>query len=122
MKTKKIITIILMIIVLLNVAITISNATSIDVDTGQLGGIYNSGNDDKFNTIGGRIIGVASYLCYGAAVIVLVYKGVQFMAKAPEAKAEAKKELVSYAIGAFILFSIGGIIRIIGGIALNNLF
>ena len=120
MKIKKIITVVLMIIVFLNVAITISNATGVDIGSG-LDGIYTS-DDDKIDTIGGRIIGVVSYICYGAAVIVLVYKGVQFMAKAPEAKAEAKKELVSYAIGAFILFAIGGIIRIIGSIALNDLF
>ena len=99
-----------------------SGGTSgIDINTGDLSDIY-GGQDGTYNTIGGRIIGVVSYLCYGAAVIVLITKGVQFMQKAPEAKAEAKKELVSYAIGAFILFGIGGIIRIIGEIAKNSLF
>ena len=44
------------------------------------------------------------------------------MIKAPEAKAELKKELVSYVVGAVILFTIGTIIKIIGRIALNNLF
>lgn len=122
MKIKKIITIVLMIIVFLNVAVTISNAAGIDIDSDQLKNIYSGGEDATYNSMAGRIIGVASYICYGAAVIVLIYKGVQFMAKAPEAKAEAKKELVSYVIGAFILFAIGGIIRIIGNIALNNLF
>ena len=122
MKIKKLITIVLMIIVFLNVAVTISNAAGIDIDSDQLKNIYSGGEDATYNSMAGRIIGVASYICYGAAVIVLIYKGVQFMAKAPEAKAEAKKELVSYVIGAFILFAIGGIIRIIGNIALNNLF
>lgn len=99
-----------------------SGGTSgIDIDTGGLSGIY-GGQDATFNKIGGRIIGVATYLCYAAAVIVLIYKGVQFMQKAPEAKAEAKKELVSYAVGAFILFGIGGILQIIGTIAKNSLF
>ena len=44
------------------------------------------------------------------------------MYKAPEGKAEVKKELVNCAIGALILFTIGTIIKIIGDIALNKLF
>ena len=96
-------------------------ASGIDIDTEDLEDIY-AKQDSTFNKIGGKIIGVATYLCYAAAVIVLIYKGVQFMQKAPEAKAEAKKELVSYAIGAFILFGIGGILQIIGTIAKNSLF
>lgn len=119
MKMKKAITIILLVIVFLSVSITISNAG----DFSGLNGIYNTDTELTGNGgMGAKIVGIAEYLCYGAAVIVLIYKGVQFMAKAPEAKAEAKKELVSYAIGAFILFAVGGIIRIVGKIALNDLF
>ena len=44
------------------------------------------------------------------------------MNKAPEAKAEVKKELVSAAIGAFILFSAGILVQTIGNIAMGKLF
>ncbi len=135
MKIKKIIKISLLVIILILLFNTVSNANQltyksnesalkiadIDISKEQLGGIYgNQGN--TYNEVGAKIIGLVQYLCYGAAVIVLIYKGVQFMNKAPEAKAEAKKELVSYAIGAFILFGIGTMIKIISNIALNNLF
>ncbi len=100
-----------------------STATSggIDIDTSELKDIYGK-QDETYNKVGGRIISAATYLCYAAAVIVLIVKGVQFMQKAPEAKAEAKKELVSYAVGAIILFGIGSIIKIIGDIAMKSLF
>ncbi len=82
----------------------------------ELNKIYGK-QDDTYNKLAGKIIGIAQLLCYAAAVIVLLYKGVQFMYKSPEAKAELKKELVSYAVGAMILFAIGTIIKIIGSIA-----
>lgn len=86
-----------------------------------LSAIYRN-NDDTYKSIAGKIIGLAQFICYAAAVIILLYKGVGLMNKAPEAKADAKKELIAYAVGAFILFGIGSIIRIIGGIAMGALF
>lgn len=83
-----------------------------------LGAIYRH-NSDK-NDIAGKIIGLAQFICYAAAVIIVLYKGVGLMSKAPEAKADAKKELIACAIGAFILFGIGSIIRIIGSIAISG--
>ena len=43
------------------------------------------------------------------------------MKSAPEAKADVKKELVAYSIGAFILFGVGTLVRIIANIAIDNL-
>lgn len=93
-----------------------------NVNASGLGDIYKPGNDPTYQEVGGRIIGVVAFICYAAAVIILLYKGVLFMAKSPEAKAEAKKELISYAIGAGILFSAGAIVQLVGNIAMNNLF
>ena len=93
----------------------------IDISKEDLSGIYGA-QGNTYNVVGGKIIGVAQYICYAAAVIVLLYKGVQFMVSAPEAKAELKKQLVSYVVGGVILFAIGSLIKIIGSIALNNLF
>ncbi len=120
MKKKNIVIIVLLIFFAMMIVGTVSRADTIDVDPNEFDPIYE--RDDSLFSIGEKIVGVVSYICYGAAVIILLYKGVQFMMKAPEAKAEAKKELVSYAVGAFILFGIGTIIQIIGNIAKNSLF
>ena len=135
MKLKQIIQIILLILSFTLLTSTVSKANQInynqesqgikiadiDIDKDKLSGIYET-QGYTYRIVGGKIIGAVQYICYGAAVIILIYKGVQFMMKAPEAKAELKKELVSYTVGAVILFSVGTIIKLIGKIALNNLF
>ena len=136
MKVKQIIKIVLLVLTLVALTNTVSKAeqisynqespnlkiADIDISKEDLSEIYDGDKGDSYNTVGGKIIGLVQYLCYAAAVIVLVYKGVQFMYKAPDAKAELKKELISYAVGALILFAIGTFIKIIGSIALNDLF
>ena len=121
-KTNKIAVIITMVIMLIMGAGNFSNASS--QQGSGLSGIYQTSQDDKsaYDAIGGKIVGIVQFICYAAAVIILLYKGVGLMNKAPEAKADAKKELIAYAVGAFILFGIGSIIRIIANIAMNKLF
>ena len=84
----------------------------------KLANIYNP-NGNKLSSIGGSIIGVAQLLCYGSALIILMIKGVQYMVAAPEAKADIKKSMIAYGIGALLLFSVGVIITIVGNIAMN---
>lgn len=119
--SKKMTKIIMMISTIIYIICTLSIISSA-TDTNVLYDIYNVSGDTTYANIASKIIGLVQFICYAAAVIILLYKGVGLMQKAPEAKAEAKKELIAYAVGAFILFGIGSIIRIIGNIALNNLF
>lgn len=83
-----------------------------------------NGLKDIYNTSGTRLVDkvgniywVAQLICYAAAVIILMIKGYKFMKASPDAKAEVKKELVSYAIGALLLFGVGTLISIVGNIA-----
>ena len=119
-KVKWILTAFAILILLIFIGNT-SIAAGIDIDSSDISGIYDYG-DETFASIGAKITGIVQYICYGVALIVLLYKGAQFMQKSPEGKAEAKKELISYAIGAFILFTIGTIVRVIGNIANTSLF
>lgn len=73
--------------------------------------------DTSIFTITGRIYYVVQIFCYAAAVIILMIKGYKFMKASPEAKAEVKKELVSYAIGAVILFAVGTFIGIFASLS-----
>ncbi|MBR2705595.1 MAG: hypothetical protein IKE91_09035 [Clostridia bacterium] len=72
--------------------------------------------DSGMNSIISTVAGIAGYLCAAAAVIVLVFKGVQFMNASPEGKAEIKKQMIAIAVGAAIVFSITGILRLISSI------
>ena len=75
--------------------------------------------EPKVSNMAGVIFGVAAYICYGAAFIIIAIKGVQFMNAAPEGKAEIKKQMIAVAVGAFIIFSIRSILTIISN---TNLF
>lgn len=80
-----------------------------------------SNSDPVASSIGGQIIWIAQIILYAAAVIIVTFAGVKYMGAAPEAKAEFKKKLIYMTTGAIILFAAGSLVRIIGGIAMNNL-
>ena len=69
--------------------------------------------DPKINQVSSVIFGVVAYICYGAALIILLIKGVQFMAAAPEGKAEIKKQMIVTVAGAIMVFTIRTILQII---------
>ena len=84
-----------------------------------LKGIYTY--DGGLGQKGGKVIGVVQKICYAAALIILMYKGVQYMFASLELKADIKKSMIAYAIGAVILFAVGTIVKLVGGIAYNNI-
>ena len=78
-------------------------------------------NDPVVSSVGGQIIWVVQALFYAAAVIIVMFAGIKYMSAAPEAKAEFKKKLIYMTVGAVILFAAGSLVRLIGGIAMNNI-
>ena len=63
--------------------------------------------------VGGKIGGWVKYGGVCVCVIVLMVKGIKFVTSSPEGKADAKKELIPWAIGTIMLFSITTIIEFI---------
>lgn len=122
-KVKKICLTLIMILAILVVnktvmakEIQITNAQSnygTDVKYVQVASNAHFTPDAKINKVSGVIFGVVAYVCYGAALIILLIKGVQFMAAAPEGKAEIKKQMVVTVAGAVMVFTIRTILKII---------
>lgn len=108
MSSKKIMKIVSVLLIIATIAMTVSTvfgASSIpQPDPRAIGGI--SGPTTA-------ILGIVQYICYAAAVILLVILGVRFMTASPEGKAEIKKSAVIYVIGAFLVFAAGLILGII---------
>lgn len=67
----------------------------------------------NLGTTTNNIIGIVQYICYAAAVILLVVLGVRFMMASPEGKAEIKKSAVIYVVGAVLVFSAGLILNLV---------
>ena len=107
-----ILTIITMIVVIFN-----NYTYAISVPAG-LSQVYTA-TDYAITTIGSQIIYVAEIGFFAAAIIILMVAGIQYMMAAPDAKAEIKKKMIYLAIGGVLLFAAGGLIKIIGTLAMN---
>ena len=115
--------ILLIVLILLNISLIICNYVSAlsislpSMDPFPSGG----GGNSRINEIGARVLWVLQVLFYAAAVIIIMYKGVKYMASAPEAKAEFKKKMIYMVFGAIMLFAAGGITQIIANFTLSNI-
>ena len=76
---------------------------------------FNAAN--KMQSPVSMVIGIVSYICYAAAVIMLVLLGIRYVSAAPEGKAEIKKTAVQYVIGAALVFAAGAILGIIQNVS-----
>lgn len=68
----------------------------------------------------GSIIRVLQIIFVGLGIIMLIVLGVKFMVGSIEQKAEIKKHLVHYTVGAILLFSAAGIVEIIKNFVVGN--
>ena len=108
----KIITILLIIATILG-AVSMVFADSIKIPGGTNTGISGTG----LETTAKNIIGIVQFVCYAAAVILLVILGVKWISAAPDAKADIKKSAVIYVIGAVMVFAAGAILQVIKSVA-----
>lgn len=67
----------------------------------------------KVQDIGNRIIGIFQLIGTLASVIVLIVIGIKYMAGSIEERAEYKKSMLPYLIGAFLVFAISTIVSVI---------
>jgi len=107
----KIITILLIIATILG-AVNMVFA-DIDIPSGAAEGYTGSGLD----TTTSRVIGIVQFICYAAAVILLIVLGVKWLVAAPDQKADIKKSAVIYVIGAVMVFAAGVILQVIRKVA-----
>jgi len=111
----KIITILLIIATILG-AVSMVFADPIEIPGGTNTGISGTGLD----TTAKNIIGIVQFICYAAAVILLVILGVKWISAAPDAKADIKKSAVIYVVGAALVFAAGAILQVIKNVANNT--
>lgn len=64
-----------------------------------------------------NILGIISFICYAAAVVMLLVLGVKYLTASPEGKAEIKKTAVQYVIGAVLVFAAGAVLQVIKNLA-----
>ena len=100
-KTLKILTFIVTLLVVMSMGASIVfGTTPIDVqpvDVGDLG--------DSVKTIGGKFVSIFQIVGSVLAVIILMILGIKYMMGSAEEKAEYKKTMIPYLVGAILLFA-----------------
>ena len=73
------------------------------------------GDNGKITSVGSIILGVATTVGMVVAVIMLVFLAIKYMSSSPNDKAEIKKHMVVWIVGAVLLFAASGVVKLIQG-------
>ena len=109
-KLTKIVTFLLIFATILGSASVVFGSGTINIPTAS------SVTAAGFNNTVGNILGVITFICYAAAVIMLMILGIKYITASPEGKAEVKKSAVIYVIGAILVFAAGAVLQLIRNI------
>ena len=107
---KKILLIIIVVLLIFSIS-TISFASLVDIEP-----VIKDGGA-KVKSVAGVILGIIQVVAGAVAVIMLVVLAIKYIAASPSEKADVKKGLTVYIIGALILFAGAGILNIIQALA-----
>ena len=100
-KTMKILTTIATILLIVSMGASIVYGTTIgNVDISP-----DTTNTDNVTSIGNKIMGIIQVVGILAAVIILMVLGIKYMMGSAEEKAEYKKTMMPYIIGAILIFA-----------------
>ena len=98
-------------------------AMAVDAEdiAGQLTGTP-SGAQDSVTNIGNQIIGVITTVGVVVAVVVLLVLGIKYMMGSASEKAEYKKTMIPYLVGAILIFGASAITKVVVslGTSFNN--
>lgn len=112
-KIAKILSIVLIVLVTL---ITISNIALADTDlAGKITeiGQGNSTDTGKVVSLGQTIVTVMQVIGVVVAIVILLVLGIKYMVGSAEEKAEYKKTMMPYVIGAFMIFGATTIVNVV---------
>ena len=120
-RTIKITGIILMAVMLLALLTTVSNASGGLDPAGMannLKGTTSNAQTDVMN-IGNQIIGIITTVGVVVAVVILLVLGIKYMMGSAEEKAEYKKIMIPYLVGALLIFAATTIVNVVYNVFSN---
>lgn len=111
-KFAKILTVVMSILVLLTITTNVMAATTANISPSNITGTTNA-NLEGITNIGNSIVAIITTIGIVVSVIVLIVLGIKYMLGSAEEKAEYKKTLLPYVIGAGLVFAASTIATII---------
>lgn len=112
MKLSKVLSIIVLAVMLLAIATNFAYA----VDPSTITGASTSGAS-KVTDLGKKIVGIVQTVGSVVSVVVLIVLGIKYMMGSTEEKAEYKKTLLPYIIGAVLIFAAANLASVIYNMA-----
>ena len=115
-KMSKIVSIILMAMMLITMTTTVMAAgeqVAADITPSTIDGSTSSVDVTNISTLGNSIVRILTTVGVVASVIVLVVLGIKYMMGSAEEKAEYKKTLIPYIIGAGLVFAASAIANLV---------
>lgn len=113
-KVIKVVSVLLMIVMVATMLSTSVFATWDDVDINQFNDLKDeSGTDQTFRQVVAAIITLVQVVGMGVAIIMLIVMAIKYISAAPSEKAELKKGITIYVVGAIVLFAASGILQVI---------
>lgn len=94
-------------------------AVSDPFDTVTFKSSDSSGASKAAQTMIGSIIAFVQVVGMGVAIIMLIVMAIKYISAAPSEKAEIKKSIMIYVVGAIVLFAATGILQIVKNFAGN---
>lgn len=111
-KTNKLI--IALLIILSIVMISVSSFAGDELTPGSFGtGTVDSSQTSIIKSMGGQIIGVVRTVGVLVAVVILLILGIKYMIGSAEEKADYKKSMIPYIVGAVLIFAASTIAGIV---------
>jgi len=113
-KQMKIISVLLIIMTLVGVLSTISLAApNLEDKIGSIAEGKDTIQDDKIIELGQAIVTIMQTIGIVVAVVVLLVLGIKYMMGSAEEKAEYKKTMIPYVVGAVLIFASTTIVNIV---------
>lgn len=114
-KTIKIMSILLVTIMFVAIFATNVNATSADTILNQMSNV--SYTDGGIANVGKNIVSILSTIGVVVAVIILLVIGIKYMVGSASEKAEYKKTMIPYLVGAVLIFGASAIAKVVVSMA-----
>ena len=110
-KLSKILSIVILALMLLTITSNIVLATSVALDPKDITGDMN--DTSAIQTVGQKIVGIIQVAGSVIAVVILAVLGIKYMMGSTEEKAEYKKTLMPYLVGAVLIFAASNLASVI---------
>ena len=111
-KTVKIISIILLVTMLLATVASTVYAADVGDTLDKMNGQSNVKND-QLVAIGNRVVNIIQVVGIVVAVVILLIIGIKYMVGSASEKAEFKKSMIPYIVGAVLIFAGTSIVKVI---------